>query len=533
MFDLISIPALTALAPIVFAQSADVSIGKATLSPSKPAVGSNLLELSLTDSAGKPVTGLKLSATVEMTSMNMGSTHPAVREIGGGKYQLRPTFSMEGPWRVSLSASDKVHLSLEFEAGSGKEWQMGGMPHQHEDSPMMDMGAMMGRFGDWTMSREGSGTSWLPDSSPMFMKMLPKIGGFDASLMGFISGNYTHAGGKRGDSQFFSSSMPMLMLSQKTGGGIFGLSFMGSLDPFNGKRGYPNLFQTGETADGLPLVDRQHPHDLVAEVAATYSHPIGGGLHGFVYGGPIGEPALGGPNFMHRPSGMEIPEAPISHHWFDSTHIAFGVATVGVNSKDWQVEGSVFNGHEPDENRFAPDPIQLNSASGRVTFNPSRNLSLQASYGYLNSPEATSPGVDEHRLTASAIYSLPMNGQDNLSLTAALGRDILSTGSSNSYLLEATYLHGPTSWFTRFENVGKDDLFGVPAGTYDINKLLVGGVHNVATKDGFEFGVGAYAGFYSFPSSLEPFYGKNPVTLGVFIRIRPRRMVHEMAMSRP
>lgn len=403
------------------------------------------------------------------------------------------------------------------------------MQHEHGDMPMMSMGAMMGKLGPWSMSREGSGTSWLPDSSPMFMKALGKAGGFDLSLMGMFSLNYTDAGGKRGASQFYSNSMPMVMARRETDDGILSFSLMLSADAiFNGERGYPNLFQTGETAHGVPLVDRQHPHDLVSELTGTYSRKIRNDLRAFVYAGPVGEPALGGAMFLHRPSGMELPEAPITHHWFDSTHISFGVVTAGVNTTNWQLEASTFNGHEPDENRYSPDPISLNSASGRVTYNPTRNFSTQVSYGYLNSPESTAPGVSEHRLTWSGIYSRPLSNGNNLSVTGLWGRNTHEGHDSNAFLLEGTLYQGPMAYFARWENVDKDDLFGVPAGSYRVNKLLFGASRNLASRDGFDVGLGVYAGVYDFPSSLDAFYGKNPVTLGVFLRIRPGKMTHAM-----
>ncbi len=419
------------------------------------------------------------------------------------------------------------------------EWSQheGHMDHadhmDHKHMPGMDMHDMGGRLGPWQMGREGSGTSLLPESSPMFMKMLPKVGRYDLMLMGMVTANYADAGGKRGDSQFFSNSMPMLMARRETGGGILGFNVMASADAlFNGERGYPDLFQTGETAHGQPLVDRQHPHDLISEFTASYSHPLSKDTRWFVYGGPVGEPALGGPMYLHRPSGMDIPETPISHHWFDATHISWGVITLGLNNAQWQVEGSTFNGHEPDENRFAPDPISLNSASGRVTYNPSRDLSFNAAFGYLKAPEKLEPGVDQHRLTFSGLYNLALENGDNLAVTGAFGRNYRLGGSTDAFLLEATLLHGSNSLFARYENVNKDELVGVPVGAYKINKFLFGGMHNLASRDGFDYGVGAYAGVYSFPSSLDAFYGKNPVTLGVFLRVRPSRMSHDMAMAK-
>ena len=122
-----------------------------------------------------------------------------------------------------------------------------------------------------------------------------------------------------------------------------------------------------------------------------------------------------------------------------------------------------------------------------------------------------------------------MGERDNLSVTAAFGRNIKQGANSDSFLTEATYLTGPTSLFARWEHVMKDELVGVPPGNYMINKFLVGGVRNIAQREGLDLGVGAYAGFYIFPSSLEPFYGKNPITIGAFLRLRPSRMQHDMS----
>jgi predicted RNA-binding Zn-ribbon protein involved in translation (DUF1610 family) len=411
----------------------------------------------------------------------------------------------------------------EWSAQEGKEMDHQHMPGMEHMEGMDHMGAMKGMLGSWSMAREGSGTTWLPDDSPMFMKELGKKGRYDLMFMGSFSLNYTDAGGKRGDAQFFSNSMPMLMARRDTGGGTLSFRVMASLDPvFNGEFGYPNLFQTGETAYGKPLQDRQHPHDLLSEVSATYSKTLKGDTRGFLYLAPIGEPALGGSMFLMRPSGMENPEAPISHHWFDSTHITFGVATAGVTLGDkWKVEGSVFKGQEPDENRYSPDNIRFDSASARLTYNPTRNWSFSGAYGYLKDPEATTePGDDQHRITASAHY-----GKGDFAATALFGRNVKQEGqTSDAYLLEGSLFRGDLSYYARYENVDKDELVGVPEGSYRINKLTFGATKDFMHKDGFDVGFGAYAGLYSFPSSLEPFYGKTPVTLGVYLRIRPGRM---------
>lgn len=480
------------------------------------AVGANTLRIELKDHAGDPVTDATVTLSVNMTTMDMGVQHPPVKNNEDGTYSAEVKFTMAGPWRVSVQAksptSGEGSATFDFAPGSGMKMDE-------------DLGSMRGRLNVWPMQKEGSGTSLLPESSPMFMKHLGNTGGYDLSAMGFITYNFTDAGGKRGESRAFSNSMLMLMGSKATEKDTTGFSVMLSLDPiFNGEFGYPNLFQTGETAYGMKLTDFQHPHDLFVEVAGTYSREIGGGTRAFVYGGPVAEPALGGPTFMHRPSGVEIPEAPIGHHWFDATHISWGVLTAGVNTDKWQLEGSLFNGHEPDENRYSPDKIGLNSASGRFTYTPTKDVAISASYGYLNSPESTEPGVDQHRLAAALVYNKPLGSDGYFATTLAFGRNYLEGEFGDAWLLEATYARGNDTIFARWENVDKDELGGVPAGSYNVNKLLVGGVREVKKFQGLDLGIGAYAGFYSFPSTLDPFYGSSPMTFGVFVRLRPSKM---------
>jgi hypothetical protein len=195
----------------------------------------------------------------------------------------------------------------------------------------------------------------------------------------------------------------------------------------------------------------------------------------------------------------------------------------------WKFEASAFNGHEPDENRFDIERPQLNSASGRVSYNPTKDWSFSTSYGFLKSPEALEPGLDQHRITASAAYSKPLANGDNWSTSALFGRLIVpGRKDSNAYVLESTLYHGADSFFGRLERVDKDEIVGVPAGSYTINKLLFGDTHNLLSRDGFDFGIGGYIGLYSFPSALKPFYGNSPVTFGIFLRVRPSNMDKQM-----
>ena len=189
------------------------------------------------------------------------------------------------------------------------------------------------------------------------------------------------------------------------GGGELVLRQMLSLDPLTvGADGYPLVLQTGESLGGSPLHDRQHPHDLFMEIAALYTRPFSASSAFQLYAAPAGEPALGPVAFPHRFSAASDPLAPLAHHWQDSTHISFGVLTAGLLTRMFKVEGSWFNGREPDEHRYDFDIRRPDSWSGRLWFNPSKARSFQASYGYLASPEELHPDESVHRLTASAVH---------------------------------------------------------------------------------------------------------------------------------
>src|SRR6185503_2605386 len=278
-----------------------------------------------------------------------------------------------------------------------------GSPHEHH-AHGQEAPTMRGALGPYPMTREGSGTSWLPDATP-HQGIHSMAGDWSTMTHGFANLIYDRQGGPRGASKTFSTSMLMVMGQREAGeGGTLGARAMISADPLMGRKGYPLLLQTGESANGQPLIDRQHPHDLFMELALTYSRRLSDTSSAFFYAGLPGEPALGPPAFMHRLSGEDNPEAPISHHWLDSTHITYGVVTLGYVYGGVKVEGSVFRGREPDENRYDVETGKLDSWSTRLSWNPTRQWALQASYGRIKSPEDLHPDVDLDRTTASAIY---------------------------------------------------------------------------------------------------------------------------------
>src|SRR5918999_989860 len=272
-----------------------------------------------------------------------------------------------------------------------------------------------------SMDRMGSGTTWIPDEVTLPSRHLT-LGDWRLMLHGFLFGQYNRQSGPRGSEQFGSLNWAMLMADHALVGGRIQLRTMLSLDPATvGRCGYPLLLQSGETCHGAPLVDRQHPHEFWMEVGALYERELSSRIGLSLYAAPAGEPALSPVAFMHRPSAMDDPTAPLGHHWIDATHISFGVLTAGVFTRRLKLEGSLFNGREPDEHRWNFDPIRLDSYSGRVTFNPSASWSFTAGYGVLKQPEPGHAG-DVRRFTVSALYGQGLGAAGQWSASVVSGK---------------------------------------------------------------------------------------------------------------
>jgi hypothetical protein len=395
--------------------------------------------------------------------------------------------------------------------------QMDGM-----DMSGMDMNAMSahGNLGTYPMTRDASGTSWQPDAAT-HQGITGMLG--DWMVMGHMMlwGIYDDQSGPRGADKTFLAGMLMGM-AQRDFGADDTLSFRAMLspDPFMGRVGYPLLLATGETANGTtPLIDRQHPHDLVMELSGTYAHRFSQDDSAFLYLGYPGEPALGPTAFMHRASGMDIPDAPITHHWMDSTHITFGVATAGFVRDDWKFEVSQFTGREPDQNRFDFDTPKFDSTSARVSFNPDANWSLQASWGYLKSPEQLAPTVNENRFTASATYVEPLGNASSLAATIGWGLKDESTGASlNGFLAEAEYK--PADLWTLFARGEweQNDEIAASGAIEKVGELTLGAIRDFHVAEHVKFGLGALYAFDFVPHGITPTYGSNPHGTMLFVR---------------
>lgn len=388
-----------------------------------------------------------------------------------------------------------------------------------------------------SMNRNGSGTGWLPDASPMYGKMFHK-NDWMFMLHGNIFVRYNSQdifeSGTRGDSRWDLPNWVMFMGQKPVGKrGLFHFSTMLSADALiTGGAGYPLLFQSGETFEGKPLVDRQHPHDLFSELSVSYAHAFSKKMDVFVYLGYPGEPAIGPVAFMHRPSALYNPDAPLSHHWIDATHITFGVATLGLRVGMFKLEGSSFTGREPDEHRFNFDQPRFDSWSGRLSFNPGRNFAMQVSHGFLESPEELHPGEDVSKTTASVVYSLPLGNDNWINAAAVWGMNkVANHAGEHAFLLEGSWRKNRLAVYSRYEFVQKsaeelvldETVYGHDA-IFPVNALTLGTAFDLFDLGSARFSLGGQVSAYHADSKLDALYGERPVSAEVYIRIYPGLM---------
>lgn len=461
--------------------------------------------------------------TEAMPGMEMGTPAPASPPSTSPMPQAMPGMDMSSPQAPPQSPPAGPTPSGQAPAampGMTMPMPQSGTPSGNDRSaaamPGMDMSGAPSAFAT------GSGTSRLPGAEGGMHGLHLASGDWMVMLHGYVWGAYTDQSGPRGRDEAFVTSMAMIEAQRDLGGARLTLRSMLSLEPLMGAKGYPSLLATGETANGMTsLVDRQHPHDLFMELAARVDVPLGKGITGFVYGGPVAEPALGPSAFMHRRSAKYLPLAPITHHWFDSTHITYGVVTTGLNGDHWQIEGSAFRGREPDQHRWDIETPKLDSWSVRATWNPSPYWSAQASYGRLKSPEALEPDVDEARTTASVQYA--RGGFSALAGFAVKNR--LPGRSLTAWLGEANWdIDDHHSVFGRVENLTNDELFPDPQDPFHdrpfrVTRAELGYAYRLKLIGPLEAAIGGSGFLIAKPAALDAAYGKSPAGWTGFVKL--------------
>ena len=348
---------------------------------------------------------------------------------------------------------------------------------------------------------------------------------------GVVFGTYNKQGGPRGRTEFGSQNWWMGMAARPIGRSLLTLTAMASLEPATLRpQGYAEIFQVGETYKNAPLVDYQHPHDFLMQLAAVLRIPLNARTDLRIALAPVGEAGLGPPAFMHRRSAAENPTAPLSHHTFDSSHITMGVIAAGLDMGPLTVEGAAFHGQEPDEQRWdLMDPGPINSWSTRVRIRPLRGWEIQGSMGFLKNPETLEP-QDVWRYTTSATYMREGRGEDYTAMMFAAGRNKRTFSTSDALLAEITHRMGRTTLYGRYEGIEVETEHLLFPGTVHtphegelrdpVHTATLGGVFEIARLWGWELGVGGDVQVYSVPERLVRSHGKNPVSSHLFVRVR-------------
>jgi len=381
-----------------------------------------------------------------------------------------------------------------------------------------------------SQNRVGSGTAWLPDATPMYA-VHGQRGTWDWMTHGNLFAQYLVDGGERGVEQAGSINWIMGMAGRSLAGGRLGFKGMVSLEPWTIRGcGYADLLASGESCAGRPIVDRQHPHDLIMELAVQYERPLNDAVAVQIYAGPAGEPALGPVAFPHRLSAMPNPLAPISHHWLDATHITYGVVTGALYGKRWKAEASAFNGREPDEDRVGLDLAALDSVAARVWFLPSEQIALQFSAGRLH--EAETDAENLHRLTASAAFQRTLGGGGNWASTLAWGRNRVGEDASSFVMVETSVtIADRHAWFARADAGRKPahDLdLGEVEDAFVIRKLQGGYVRYWGPWRSWAPGIGGSVSISVVPASLAGVYGRRATPgAAVFVTMRPAQMARQ------
>ncbi|MEO7786475.1 MAG: hypothetical protein ABIR77_01435 [Sphingomicrobium sp.] len=454
-----------------------------------------------------------MTSTVPTSAM-----HPAMP----GMDPVMPGMEMSAPAKPAAAseAMDPNMPGMAHDAHSASADPMAAMPGMAHGGHAM---AMTGALGTYPMEREASGTAWQPDAS-QHQGVMKQVGGW--MLMGHATLNLVGdtQGGPRGDDKAFVSGMVMGMAQHPLGKGKLQFKAMLSPDPLMGKAGYPLLLASGETADGVTrLVDRQHPHDLFMELSASVSQPIGKNASLFLYGGLPGEPAFGPPAFMHREAILDSPEAPITHHWLDSTHISFGVLTAGLIVGRAKVEVSRFNAREPDQYRYNIETGPLDSTAVRLSWNPTANWALQGSWAKFKDAEQLEPGVDQKRLSASILYAAEIAPGYKLATTLAWGRKTIEGESDDALAAEASVKHKGWTMFGRGEVTENRELIATldHGPSYRVGKASLGVIRDVRLAEHVSVGVGGLVSVNFVPDALAPLYGgHNPKGAMAFLRFR-------------
>jgi hypothetical protein len=226
---------------------------------------------------------------------------------------------------------------------------------------------------------------------------------------GNIFGVQDFESGPRGRSAISAPDMFMLDAGTTVGDHQYlNLDYMGTIEKWvYPNQGYPLLGQIGENqTNGAPFLDAQHPHnspvmgmtlsDTIRLVDASKNNIK-------LFFAPRGESGDGPVAFMHRPTGMANPDAPLGHHvGQDVGHISSTVIGESLKLGNTRIEVSGFNGTEPEPESTDVNLASPNSVALRLIEEFTSFTTAMISAAYVKNPEPDDTDIPfEMRFSAS------------------------------------------------------------------------------------------------------------------------------------
>ncbi len=344
--------------------------------------------------------------------------------------------------------------------------------------------------------------------------------------------------GARGRNAFTVPNMFMADIGSSFGDHHYiSLDFMGTLERWtypNG--GYPELLQIGEeNGDHIPYLDAQHPHSSPI-MGLTLSDTISFGSgkdHVKLFFAPRGETTDGPIAFMHRPTGMVNPDAPLGHHiGQDVGHITSTVLGASLRLSDTTFEMSTFNGTEPEPTKVDLPIGNPNSYAARLIEQFTPSFYAMTSAAYIKNPDAHNPDLDHLWRYSASLYN-DHSYENGWAIHNAFIWGLINyydnTSALNSFS-EEFWLHknGANIW-SRIDVLQRTpaELVITSSSPNDpkwVTAVTFGYTHKIAAWESAEVGLGTSVTKDFLPNDYQSAYSGNPLTGKIFLRVSGMKM---------
>lgn len=344
--------------------------------------------------------------------------------------------------------------------------------------------------------------------------------------------------GRRGVDQFAAPNMFMLDAGRTIGVHQFvNIDLMGTTELWTyPQHGYPELLQIGEErSNGTPFIDAQHPHSSpVMGLTLSDTVTLGDAEMLKLYFAPRGESTDGPIAYLHRESAQDNPDAPLGHHvGQDVGHISSTVFGAQLNLGTWIVEGSAFNGREPQPTRVDLPLGPVDSEALRITCVIAPEHRVMASVAHVDQVDPLYPGMTSAtRLSASLYDQLALGTLGPLEHTLIIGAIKRSPGypSLTSILDEGVVKYGSADFWGRIEvlqRLASELEIPAPAttaGRYEnrwVSALTVGYTYWLPWQSRIQAGVGSSLTMDVIPEDWASAYGhRTPLTVRLIVQLR-------------